>query len=238
MEIIRSSPQMSEPSTQGSGSQPVPQCHEQPPQYYPTQPSQDTLASIIESEHARRTLLQKLNDMDEEIDSEWPEEISTVLDYLERAERSQEIGRKFKELGQMFTEQGNALRKCANSKWTGVYIALSKLTDDEFNETYASSKRDPTQQKQHALAQDSQVDSEYRYRDSVYSSSTMNQRGSARECPSDSLCSCERFLKLSAKVDEIDERLSHAYDPARISGMTGHTTVQSPKSFWRRIFRR
>lgn len=143
---------MSEPPTQGSGSQPVPQCHEQPPEYYPAQPSQDTLASIIENEHALRTLQQKLDEMlDEGADSEGPEEIPTGLDFLQKAELSQVFGEMSIEEGQTFSEMAKVLRERANQKWNGLYNALAKLTDDEFNEAYASLKQNPTQQIQHAL---------------------------------------------------------------------------------------
>jgi hypothetical protein len=56
---------MSERSVDGQESEGVPCYHDQSPQYYPSQPSQDLLTSIIETEHIRRILKQRQKDIDE-----------------------------------------------------------------------------------------------------------------------------------------------------------------------------
>jgi hypothetical protein len=69
---------------------------------------------VIENEHARRSLIQQLDHI-EEIEGFLPEERPTIpLDCLQQAERSQELGRMLKEQGQIYTELGHVLKKCAN----------------------------------------------------------------------------------------------------------------------------
>ncbi|KAJ5369726.1 uncharacterized protein N7496_005818 [Penicillium cataractarum] len=144
---------MSGLSTQSLGSQAAPGYHDPPPPYYSAQPSQDTLAWIMENEHTRRVLLQRLDDMDEEFDIFCAEQRPTGVDYLQVAERCQEGGRILIEQGLIATDLAKVMRERANREWNDLYIALSKLTDSEFNQTYASFKQDPNQQIQHAVSE-------------------------------------------------------------------------------------
>jgi hypothetical protein len=64
---------MSELSVKGQESKGVPDSHDQPPRYYPSQyclsqPGIDILTSVIETEHTRRVLIQRLEDIEKGID--------------------------------------------------------------------------------------------------------------------------------------------------------------------------
>lgn len=59
---------MSEVSVEGQESEAVPCYYDQPLQYYPSQPRQDLLTSIIEIEHTRQILMQPLHYIEEEVE--------------------------------------------------------------------------------------------------------------------------------------------------------------------------
>jgi hypothetical protein len=84
---------MSERSVDGQESEAVPCYHDQSPQYYPSQPSQDLLTSIIETEHIRRILKQRQKDVNEEVEK-LRRKMSTNSSYLMKGECCQEIGQK------------------------------------------------------------------------------------------------------------------------------------------------
>lgn len=154
-----------------------------------------------------------------------------------RAKWCQEIGQKRIEEGQLSIELANLCEKWGAGENNGLYIALSTLTESEFNQTYASLKRDANRQMQHALPEDNQDGSDCNDRDSGNSSqsASMTKYGErAADYTHDSLCSCDRFFDLSARVDQINVKLDKSllfYDKADISKWTDHTTAKSPKSF-------
>lgn len=131
----------------------------------------------------------------------------------------------------------------------GLRYALSKLTESEFNRTYAAMKRDANLQRQHALAAENQDGSNCHDRDSRNNSpgTSMTRYGRRAgyytlDCPCthDSLCSDNRFVNFPAKMDQINAKLDKSplsYDKADISKWTDHTTAKSPKSFWKRIMK-
>lgn len=134
---------MSELSSEGKESKTLRSYHDQPPQYDSDQPSQDILICVIENEHTYRTLLQRLDDLEEEW-LEFTNYMSKVADcnYLLASEKILELAGVFKEMAQVVTELANICKE-RTTQITELYIAMSRLTDSEFNRTYDSLKRDP-----------------------------------------------------------------------------------------------
>lgn len=58
---------MSELAVEGQVSKTAPYCHDLPPQYDSSQPSQDLLTSVIENVQTARKLLQWVDDLDKEV---------------------------------------------------------------------------------------------------------------------------------------------------------------------------
>ncbi|KAJ5976806.1 hypothetical protein N7501_000148 [Penicillium viridicatum] len=58
---------MSELLCESQESKTGPGCDDRPPQYDSCQPSQDLLTSVIENEHTRRILLQRLDNLGTEL---------------------------------------------------------------------------------------------------------------------------------------------------------------------------
>lgn len=124
-----------------------------------------------------------------------------------------------------------------------LYKALLELDDSEVQRTYDSLKRHPTWQMRHELAQKHEHSGECQGRKSVGNSqpsSTTKQVGRASGCLSDSSCSCDRLVELSAKMDKINEKLCQSLpsqDTVNISKMGVDTTAKPTMSFWKRFFK-
>lgn len=140
---------MSEPSVQGQESKAVPCCHDRPPQYDSSQPSQDLLTSIIENEYTGRNLIQRIDELDKEVANLFEEHMKNLKnknpmetpDYNRSAEFFQKMGQKCAEMTQVCTGMENIFKERVAGN-TYLYTAMSKLTDYEFKRTYDSLKRD------------------------------------------------------------------------------------------------
>lgn len=149
----------------------------------------------------------------------------------------QEIGRKRMGQGQIAIELADVFKKRADEN-RGLYFALSKLTESEFNRTYASLKRDVNWQMQHAQAEDNQDGSDCYDRDSgthSKSASVTKYGERASDYTYEALCSCDRFFDLSVRVDQINEKLDKSL--LDVSKWNDHTTAKSAKRFWERILK-
>jgi hypothetical protein len=133
---------MTELFLEGQESKTVPYCHDRPPQYDSCQPSQDILTSVIENDHTRRILLQRLNNLKKKSKNLVKKKKPAENDYLLLAETTQEGSRIFTEGMQIATELSNIYKERAVQN-TELYTAMSRLTTSEFNRTYASLKRNP-----------------------------------------------------------------------------------------------
>jgi hypothetical protein len=123
---------------------------------------------------------------------------------------------------------------------TELYTAMERLTDSEFNRTYASLGRDANRPMRHELAK-SHEDRGDRYRDCGYNSQRSlveKQIGGAGDSTCDSPCSRDRFFELSAKVDKINDKLGQSLqsnDTANVPKTTHDATTKPPRIFWKRI---
>ncbi|CAI7665415.1 unnamed protein product [Penicillium glandicola] len=209
---------------EGQESKTVPCCHDLPPKYDSCQPSQDVLTSVIENEHTRRILLQRLDKVGTDF-LKFGEKKPTESDDLLFAEYILEAGQLFKEGMNMSTELANVYKE-RSAQNTELCTAMSRLTDSEFNRTYASLRRDPNRQMRHKMAQDHQG----------HKDCGSDQIKGAGDSP----CSYDPFFELSAKVDKINDKLSQSlqsHDAANISKTTDDALAKPPRSFWRRIFK-
>jgi hypothetical protein len=232
---------MTELFLEGQDSKTVPYCHDRPPQYDSCQPSQDLLTSVIENEHTRRILIQRLDNLRTEF-LKLAEKTPAKPDYLLLAELTLEMGRAFTEGTQVATELTNVYKERTVQN-TELYTAMSRLTVSEFNRTYASLRRDPNQQMRHVLAQDHKDRGDCYDRDCGHNSQRSlgtKQIEGARDCTCDSLCSCDQFFELSAKVDKINNKHGQSlqsYDTADVLKMTKDASTKPPRSFWKRILK-
>ncbi|CRL23389.1 unnamed protein product [Penicillium camemberti] len=203
-----------------------PDYDDRPPQYDLCQLSQDVLTSVIENEHTRRILLQRLDDLGTEF-LNLSENKPTETDYLLLAELLLDMGRSYTEAMQVATQLGNIYKE-RTVRNTELYIAMSRLTASEFNQTYASLRRNPNRQMRHELAHDHKDRGDFYGRDcgsnSRRSLDTKQIEGAG------SPCSCDRFFEPSAKVDKINDQLSQS--------LQSHDTPAKPRrSFWKRTFK-
>ena len=141
---------MSELSVEGQESKAVPCYHDHPPQYDSYYGSQDLLTSIIENEHTVRKSIKRMDEMNTKIT-----EIANIREELEKktsletpdwnltaAEVFEDLGGAFTEIVQVMTAMANAYKERAVHN-TELYKAIENLTDNEFERTYDSLKRDP-----------------------------------------------------------------------------------------------
>lgn len=195
-------------------------CDDRPPQYDSYQPSQDILTSVIENEHTRRILLQRLDDLGTEF-LNLSENKPTETDYLLLAELLLEMGRSYTEAMQVATQLGNIYKE-RTVRNTELYIAMSRLTASEFNQTYASLRRDPSRQMRHEGY------------NSQPSLRTKQKEGAG------SPCSCDRFFELLVKVDKINDQLGQSlqsHDTANVRKTIHDTPTKPRRSFWKRTFK-
>lgn len=135
----------------------------------------------------------------------------TDTDYLLLEGLFQEMGRLFTEAARMATELANVYKERIVGN-TELYTAMLRLTVSEFDQTYASLRRDPNRQMQHEGY------------NSQRSLRTKQIEGAG------SPCSCDRFFELSAKVDKINDQLGQS--------LQSHDTPAKPRrSFWKRTFK-
>ncbi|CAI7573555.1 unnamed protein product [Penicillium palitans] len=104
-------------------------CDDRPPQYDSCEPSQDILTSVIENEHTRRILLQRLDNMGTELVN-LAEKKPTDTDYLLLEGLFQEMGRLFTEAARMATELANVYKERIVGN-TELYTAMLRLTVSE-----------------------------------------------------------------------------------------------------------
>ncbi|KAF3388613.1 hypothetical protein F1880_003309 [Penicillium rolfsii] len=232
---------MSGISVDGQESKAVPCYHDQLPQYCSNQSRQDMLASIIEAEHIRRTLEQRSEGLSVETEDLIKREPTDDSSRLASVKWLQKCGQNFKDIGQMTIEAANILEKRAGENG-GIYIALSKLTESEFNQTHSSLKRSANQQLLYAPVEDHQSGSHCNDRDSgnkFQSAPFTKHRRGARNYTQDSICSCDRVSNLSTTADYINEKIDRSLLPHSKADMTrtDRARAKSPKSFWKRILK-
>ncbi|KAJ5886566.1 uncharacterized protein N7473_009240 [Penicillium subrubescens] len=217
---------MSETIVEDQESKTVPCCHDRPPQYDSCQPSQDIPRSVIENEHTCRILVRKIDGLNEEITNasdEVEKRLGTGNDYLLFEEFCLELGRILSEGAGTAIGLAKALRERIVEN-TDFYPPLSKLTESEFDRIYASRTRDSDQQMRQEDGSD-------------HSQSSPKTKPMESDCASDSPCSCGQFFELSAKMDEINEKLSQGLlsnDAASISKTTDDAVAKPTRSFWKR----
>lgn len=203
---------MSELLFESQESKTGPDCDNRPPQYDPYQPSQDILTSVIENEHTRRILHQRIDNLGTEIINLTEEKKPTDTDYVLLEEVSQELSRKFTEVAHITAELANVYKERVAGN-TELYTAMLRLTVSEFDQTYASLRRDPNRQMQHEGY------------NSQHSLGIKQVEGAG------SPCFCDRFFELSAKVDKINDQLGQSLQ-------CHDTPAKPPRSFWKRILKR
>ncbi|KAF3029387.1 hypothetical protein E8E15_009392 [Penicillium rubens] len=212
----------------------VPYCNDRPPQYDPCQPSQDVLTSVIENVHTRRILVQRVDEWNRKALS--LSEITPIEPgYFQAANFCLEMSQFCTEGAQIATELANVYKE-RTVRNIELYTAMERLTESEFNRAYASLGRDANQQMRHQLAQDHEDHGDCS-RESGYNSKQIEP---ARDCTCDSPCSRDQFFELSAKVDEINDKLSQSLqslDTASVSKATHNAPAKPPKSFWKRILK-
>lgn len=210
---------MSEISFESQESKTAPDCHERPPQYNSCQPSQDILGSVIENEHAFRVLKPRILEFDD------PIEIleAAETNYLGQADAFLEFSAFLEKGLHLCTDLSKVLRERAVQN-TELYTAMSRLTESEFNRTYASFKRGISQQLvQHEPARGgNDPGQQYPHGDDVRGSSS----------------SCDKFSELSAKVDMINDKLEQRFqmhhDTTNVPST--HSTQEMPRrSLWKTI---
>jgi hypothetical protein len=91
-------------------------------------------------------MLNKIQKMEER-------ELPDSPDYIFAAEFYQDIGQLATEMGQSLTEIANIAKERA-VKHTDLCTVMARLSENEFNRIYDSSKRDLNQRMQYGLAQD------------------------------------------------------------------------------------
>ncbi|KAJ5401043.1 hypothetical protein N7465_011532 [Penicillium sp. CMV-2018d] len=211
---------MSELLCESQESKTGPGCDDRPPQYDSCQPSQDLLTSVIENEHTRRILLQRLDNLGTEI-LNLTDKNPTDTDYLLLDELFQGMARLCAEGMYTATELANVYKERIVGN-TELYTAMVRLTASEFDQTYASLRRDPNRQMRHE----------------GYNSqrSLRTKQIEATGSP----CSCDPFFELSAKVDKINDQLGQSlqsHDTANVGKTTHDTPAKPPRSFWKRILK-
>ena len=233
---------MSELSLEGQESKTVPYCHDRPPQYDSCQPSQDVLTSVIENEHTRRVLLQRLDKLGTDF-LDLVEEKLAETDYLRLTEVLLEMSRLYTDGTQIATKLANVYKECTFQN-TELCIAMSRLTVSEFNRTYTSLKRDPPRQMRHKLAQGHEDRGDCYNRDCGCNSQRSlgtQQIGGAGDCSCNSPCSCDQFIELSAKVDKINDKLGQSLQSHVTANISKKTTDLAPaqpsRSLWKRILK-
>lgn len=232
---------MSELYFDGQESKIVPYYHDRPPQYDSCQPSQDILTSVIENEHTRRILVQRLDNLGKEF-LNLAEKKPTETDYLLLAELTLEMGQLFTEGMQITTKLANIYKERTVEN-TELYTAISRLSVSEFNRTNASFRRDPNQQMRYELAQDRKGSGDSYDRDCRYNPQRFlgaKQIEGTRDCSCDSPCPCDQFFEPSAKVDKINDKLDQSLqsnDMVNVSTTTDDALAEPPRSFWKRILK-
>ncbi|CAI7634582.1 unnamed protein product [Penicillium glandicola] len=201
---------MSDPFLEGQESKKVPCCHDQPPQYDSYQPTPDLLTSVIENEHDMRISVQRLRN-----------NTLSPTDYPLIGEAYLNLSRLFAEAAPISAEIGN-LSKERTDQNTELHIAISRLTQSEFDRTYVSLRRDPNRQTRHKLAQDHNNCAELINRDYI------------------STCSCDRSSELSAKGDKLNDKLGQtlkSHDTVNVLSTTDDAPAQRPRRFWKRMLK-
>lgn len=226
----------------------APFCHDRPPQYVSSQPSQHLFTSIIENLLSTHKLAQRIDDLDEEVDNTVQDMKSKVHlletpDWNLGAEFFQELGQKSTEMAQVCTAMAKNLKDRTVHNTTDLYKALSKLDESELQRIYDSLKRHPTWQMRHELAQNHEHSGECQDRDSMgnsQTSSTTKQVERAGDCLSDSSCSCDRLVEILARMDKISDKFYQSlpsHETVNISKTSVDTTAKPTVSFWKRIFK-
>ncbi|KXG48147.1 uncharacterized protein PGRI_020170 [Penicillium griseofulvum] len=234
---------MSELFFEDQESKTVPYYHDRPPQYDSCQSSQDVLTTVIENERTCRILIQRLNSLGTEMaDVAENSDKPTDSDHLLRAELLLEMSRLFAEGSHISRELADIYKERPGPN-SELYVAMSRLTFSEFDRTYASLRRNANRQIQDELGQDHTdrtdcSESEFEYNSQC--TSEMNEREGTGDLTHDPPCSCDRFLELSAKVDEIHDKLGQSlqsHETANVSETIHDTPAKRPRSFWRRIMK-
>lgn len=167
---------------------------------------------LFENEHTRRILHQRIDNLGTEIINLTEEKKPTDTDYVLFEEVSQELSRKFTEVAHIIAELANVYKERVAGN-TELYTAMLRLTVSEFDQTYASLRRDPNRQMQHEGY------------NSQHSLGIKQVEGSG------SPCFCDRFFELSTKVDKINDQLGQSLQ-------CHDTPAKPPRSFWKRILKR
>lgn len=216
-------------------------CHDRPPQYDSCEQSKDLLTSVIENEHSCRRLFQQLNNLEaesEDLAAKIPNNNSsylTVIKYL------LELVRLSKDFTQTATELANAFKERAIQN-TDLYIAMSRLSDSEFDRTYTSLKRDVTRNIRHELAQDHKDRGDgYQggcgYNDQPSLGTKKTERAGNYAC--DPPSSYGSLFEVSAKVDNINDQLGQSlqsHNTATVLKRSDSAPLKPPRGFWRKIW--
>jgi hypothetical protein len=107
-----------------------------PPQYDSCQPRPDLLTSVIENHHDEQLLLKRLWKFLDYFKT-LPEIRTTNPDYAEIAKNGLVLSRRFAEMEEVAKELSTLYRErtCHDP---GLYIIMSRLTESEFDQIYAS----------------------------------------------------------------------------------------------------
>lgn len=127
---------MGSPSFEGQGSNEVPSYHDDPPEY---DSKPDQLTSVIENVHDERILGSQLVEILEKLEAyEKVKDLNDEeLDYSVKAEIFFTVSTFLAEGAEIGTNLANLYKERAGQNH-GLHLALSKLTDSEFDQTYAS----------------------------------------------------------------------------------------------------
>lgn len=147
------------------------------------------------------------------------------------------------EIAQACTGLAELAKDCTVRNNPDLYKAMTKLNESELQRTYDALKRHPTWQMRHELAQNhehSDTCKDGYYVADSQTSSTIEQVKRASECLSDSSCSYDQLVELSAKMDKLNESLCQSppsHGTVNMSTRSVNTTVEPAVGFWKRVFK-
>ncbi|KAJ5545238.1 hypothetical protein N7535_006379 [Penicillium sp. DV-2018c] len=193
-------------------SKPVSDCHPSP-QCHLCEPSPDVLTSVMENERTWRLAEEQCEELVSELENfaknhpNDDDDVPLMIDHLE------EFSSLLKEQMRLVTEFSNVLKERLETP--EIYIAMERLSDDEFNRAYASLKQKPNRQMRRELAQNSQDRDDY-------------------------FCSCGRSLE-SSKVKNMNDKLGQSppsYNMAAgVQKASDGAIAKPPRSFGKKFWK-
>lgn len=186
--------------------------HQELPKYQPVEPKQDIYIFALENEWSRRNLAKKLNTVIAALGragEEWRNaEGDTDIDHRFFADHFQLISKQAEEMQLLFAGLAYIYQE-RTDEMSGLYLAFSRLTDNEFDQVYASSSRDTRPRTPHNLAPILRNIDLYEvdileFKDDRSLEDIQSHEAKGSSC--DTLLSREELLTLSANMNQMGEQ--------------------------------